>query len=704
MAVDYTRLPVNTIQGINTELTKIQEAFNDALSRTSSTTNFMDTDLDMNNERILNLPKPASDIEPVRVKDLEEYVQGVKGATVFTTEDEGFPSPEAYALGTPLLFTDTYKEYVSVLSSDGKKMWLEKGNVGDEVDVTTASRLTLAQAQASDLQVGQYVIIIDRDDALAQVKETGTVDNFGVLSRGSNVLEIIPQGNLNVKHYGAKGDASTVDTTACQYVHDLAAQQQVYGTTFPTTRLPVHYPEGGYLVDRLTVADGVHLYATGNSVVMIQNGSTGIFQAKSDVDNNEYYYNVKIKDFYLLGDSNTKAGRGIEMEGCIRSCAIENVTTENFEHGFFLERCWTLAVKGCSSFFSDKEGLYWDGATAAVLRDYRCDANGTHGIYVRNNKISTEVMEISGVKSQFNQLSGIRFEGIVTARLTGIFLEGNCQSVSDGSNWAHLHVVGNNTYGISAGDIFINKGTNGGVGKCAVYLDKLKNTTIKQLTVQGGILDGVEISSANESVELIEAVIATPDPARRVINNMTDGFFHEKVGFAPHKFYGRNLDSSNLLGTASLVAGHWNGGSPQYVALGVNGNTPTIQAGGSGTSGNLDVNPFSGVARMFATADKVVDTSNNYNMADSPLPDNTVMVDTSVSAVTVQLPDTSTSIGGFVGRKVRVVKKSSDTNNLTVATLGSALINGSASIVLNTAYAYVELQTDGTNWFIIGRG
>lgn len=623
---------------------------------------------------------------------------GGTSAKVIALSTNGWPDPNLYANGTELLFSDTLDEFTLV---DG--MWVEDGNVGDEVDVTAASHLTLVQAQSSNLRVGQYVILTDRDNALAQIKETGTVDNYGVLARGSNVIEIIPQGNLNVKHYGAKGDGTTLDTLACQYCHDLAAQQQIYGTTFPTTKLPVVYPEGGYLVDELTLGDGVHLYATGNSVVMLQNSNGNIFSAKSNVTSNEYFYNVHIEGFYLLGDSVTKAGRGIEMEGCIRSCTIEKVTTENFEHGFFLEQCWTMAVKGCSSFFSGKEGLYWDGATAAVLRDYRCDANGTHGIYVRNNKISTEVMEISGVKSQFNQLSGIRFEGIVTARLTAVFLEGNCQSATEGTNWAHLHVVGNSTYGISIGDVFINKGTNGGVGRCAVYLDKLKNTTIKQLTVQGGILDGVEISPVNESVELIEAVIATPDPARRVINNMTDGFFHEKVGFAPHKFFGRDLDPTNVLGTASLIAGRWNNGSPQYVALGVKGSVPTIQAGGSGTSSNLDVNPDAGVVRLFASADRVVDTSSNYNMADSPIPENTVMIDTSGGDRTVQLPDTSTAIGGFVGRKVRVLKKSSDTNNLTVATLGSALINGSASITLNTAYACVTIQTDGTDWFIIGR-
>ncbi len=229
MAVDYTRLPVNTIQGINTELTKIQEAFNDALSRTSSTTNFMDTDLDMNNERILNLPKPVSDVEPVRVKDIDEYVQGVQGATVFTTEAEGFPSPDVYSLGTPLLFTDTYKEYVLVLSSDNVKMWLEKGNVGDEVPVTAASHLTLAQAQASDLRVGQYVRIVDRGMSLFVVRPVGMVTNgYDVVGiSGGLSLEYVVNGPVDPLHLGCIGDGITDNSAPLQRALDLAERGEI---------------------------------------------------------------------------------------------------------------------------------------------------------------------------------------------------------------------------------------------------------------------------------------------------------------------------------------------------------------------------------------------------------------------------------------------------------------------------------------------
>jgi len=146
-------------------------------------------------------------------------------------------------------------------------------------------------------------------------------------------------------------------------------------------------------------------------------------------------------------------------------------------------------------------------------------------------------------------------------------------------------------------------------------------------------------------------------------------------------------------------------GAPQYVSIGVDSTgKPIIQAGGAGTNGDIYLNPSAGVVKQFGVAHSLTATSSNYNMDDSPTLDNTVLIDCSGGIKTVQLPDTATPSGGFPGRVVKVKKSSNDTNDLTIATLGAALIDGSASMVLSTAYAYAEFQTDGTNWFIIGQG
>lgn len=59
-------------QKLSAQLEEIQEAFDNTVSRDGSTPNEMLADLDMNNNRILNLPAPTSMVEPLRLMDLDE--------------------------------------------------------------------------------------------------------------------------------------------------------------------------------------------------------------------------------------------------------------------------------------------------------------------------------------------------------------------------------------------------------------------------------------------------------------------------------------------------------------------------------------------------------------------------------------------------------------------------------------------------------
>lgn len=66
----YTKQTVTSLAGINSELTKIQTAIQDTLSRKVDTPNQMESTFDANSNRIINLPEPVSDHEPFRKKDL----------------------------------------------------------------------------------------------------------------------------------------------------------------------------------------------------------------------------------------------------------------------------------------------------------------------------------------------------------------------------------------------------------------------------------------------------------------------------------------------------------------------------------------------------------------------------------------------------------------------------------------------------------
>ena len=67
---------VTTIPQNQAEFEKIQTAINDTLSRRGDTPNGMEADLDMNSNRIFNLPAPSALTEPLRLSDLDSFLGG----------------------------------------------------------------------------------------------------------------------------------------------------------------------------------------------------------------------------------------------------------------------------------------------------------------------------------------------------------------------------------------------------------------------------------------------------------------------------------------------------------------------------------------------------------------------------------------------------------------------------------------------------
>lgn len=85
-------------------------------------------------------------------------------------------------------------------------------------------------------------------------------------------------------------------------------------------------------------------------------------------------------------------------------------------------------------------------------------------------------------------------------------------------------------------------------------------------------------------------------------------------------------------------------------------------------------------------------------------------VDTNTAATDVIIATTSTAsarthtirTADTVGRRIYIFTDeggNAGTNNITIATEGSELINGAATYVINTNYGSVRLYSNGTNWF-----
>src|SRR5678815_4022447 len=66
----------SAVSEINRNSALIESKSDTFLSRTGTAPNFMLADLDMNSHRILNLPSPQASTEPLRKRDLTDFVGG----------------------------------------------------------------------------------------------------------------------------------------------------------------------------------------------------------------------------------------------------------------------------------------------------------------------------------------------------------------------------------------------------------------------------------------------------------------------------------------------------------------------------------------------------------------------------------------------------------------------------------------------------
>lgn len=111
--------------------------------------------LNMRNNRIINLSRGEQPTDAVNVEQAQELASVEQGRKIVqSSSTDQWPVASAYVVGTTLTFEDTYSEYTVRLASDGlNKIWVEAGNVGDELTLGAASGESL-QVFADDAAAG----------------------------------------------------------------------------------------------------------------------------------------------------------------------------------------------------------------------------------------------------------------------------------------------------------------------------------------------------------------------------------------------------------------------------------------------------------------------------------------------------------------------------------------------------------------------
>jgi len=160
---------------INPELEKIKLAIDDTLSRKNDTPNSMQGNLDMNSQRILNLPEPVGGTEPLRKKDSEigsliEYTQRAESAEAGAEQAESdavTAKNAAQAAQTAAQLAQTNAETAETnaeLAETGAEAAQTAAEVAADVAMTAGWVYTTAAAGEADRVDGDYFWVVSADD------------------------------------------------------------------------------------------------------------------------------------------------------------------------------------------------------------------------------------------------------------------------------------------------------------------------------------------------------------------------------------------------------------------------------------------------------------------------------------------------------------------------------------------------------------
>jgi hypothetical protein len=118
----------------------------------------------------------------------------------------------------------------------------------------------------------------------------------------------------------------------------------------------------------------------------------------------------------------------------------------------------------------------------------------------------------------------------------------------------------------------------------------------------------------------------------------------------------------------------------------------------SGATNNYGVYVDAGITRLNGAFNlKQVSKTSTYTADDT---DCTIFVDATSGAVTINLP--TTGFGRVSGRIYIIKKTDASGNAVTIDGNSSETIDGATTYSLASQYKYVTIQSNGTNWFIIG--
>lgn len=638
--------PTSAATTINTNFSRIQSEFDNTLSRGGQTPNQMSSQLDMNSNRILNLPAPVSGSEPFRLSDAQTLVLSSSPGAV---DSNSYSSVSAATLA----------------------------NISSAVTSITVAGF----AAAGDGGGAQYKKVT----SLA----SGTYGFQSVDGAHWQLSSVI----INPRMVGAKGDGTTNDSVAIQNAINTAA----------ATSGELLVTNGNYIIASTitlptTAGQALNITGTGGAIFTRATAFTNGDLFSITASGNDLSTWLHIKNINVIGGNGALVTAGYAFHISNRTAVrLENILIYDGFGGvkistgssIYLDRIYFIQSSTYATNLGASEaGFLTEGVVSALFLN-SCGFVGQNVSTTNCLSYGAYIGAADGIQitnSFFGASEGVHFQGVSGSNIDDVYFS-NC--IIDACRTTAINFQGN----VSVSNVFTN------IRFAGTHINVRNDSGLgigTNVSISGNV-DFVQFEGCNMNLSAGTCVSITN------INNYT-GNPRQSI-----KFIGCDMSANATAGSlavATLDTGvtgvsfvdcemcnrTGSSGASTY-AVALQGSNSNIRITGCNVTPNVTGTVFFGTGghtNLVITGNIGID-----NIVGSVAAATTVTLPPNpVVAVTGTSTNIQTINNGWTGRKVQLINETSASATLTFVT-GGNIFPPTAAIVNNRATEFVY---DGTVW------
>jgi len=500
---------------INNNNAEIEQAFDNTLSRDGSSPNQMEADIDMNSNRLLNLPDAITGSEPLT---FQQYQEG--GATV-----NGFRKETQVATDGQTVFTASTVQWVPGV--DNLVVFLDGVMQGaGNYSIDSRTQITFTEGVPLNTRV-DFLVMNIAGNTISSTIDAGLVSYNPPSTTNSTNVESKLREVLSVKDYGAIGDGVNDDSAAIQAAID-------------TTSGGVYFPPGTYRIKTaITLKSDVTLYGDGEASVLIKDASaTGltrdmIFRSTGtatvqDINIERLKFTTEQTSVSPATQSMINFDGGNIYDITIRDCIFDNATSYancaffkaaggyNVANVFFLNNRVNQCPRMAIEVINHDNGSNYNASFIVVQGNYisNCAFGVSLSGPVQNSIVSNnhfqncslygvELVGVSGCTVDGNVFTGA-FTNLISSSGSGVYPQGRGIVISN-----------NSTNGTATGKVLLN---NAGAATVSGNNFTLSN----RMEISGSFSDGCLITGNRIITGGNYAIICDNSPNHIIQGNVLD--------------------------------------------------------------------------------------------------------------------------------------------------------------------------------------